>query len=165
MDTTKERRIRLYFDISIIGKGIISAAEIVAGLFAFVIPVSVVTGFVGAWAQQELGEEPGDYIATQLDHIAHQLSFASSTFIALYLLSRGLVKLLLIIAMLKNRLWAYPASLALIGAFMAYQCYQIVITHSVLIVLLTLFDFVVVYFIWREYQVLREHAITLIAPR
>lgn len=157
MDTVQERRLRLYFDISIIGKGIVSAAEIVAGVVAFFIPVSTIADLVGGWARGELGEDPGDFIATQLDHLAHQLAFTSSTFIALYLLSRGLVKFVLIIAMLRNQLWAYPWSLAVIGAFVLYQIYQIVTAYSVAIVLLTLFDFVVMYFIWREYQVLKSH--------
>jgi uncharacterized membrane protein len=91
--------------------------------------------------------------------LSAQLSAASVTFIAVYLLSRGLIKVALIAAMLKRMLWAYPAALVVIGLFVLYQLYQIAATHSWFIVLLTIFDLIVMYFIWREYEVLRFEGI------
>jgi uncharacterized membrane protein len=108
------------------------------------------------YAEGELAENSTDFIATQLAHVAQQLSFAGSTFIAFYLLSRGLIKLLLVVALLKNQLWAYPASLVVLGLFVAYQCYQLTAGFSALLLALTVFDLIVMWFIWREYQVLRS---------
>jgi len=157
MESAQVRRsIRLYFDVSVILKGLISFVEVVAGILAFFIPVSVLTNFLLNIAGGELIEQPNDFFAQLLSHSAQQLSLTSGTFIAIYLLSRGLVKLLLVVALLKNQLWAYPTSLVVIGAFVCYQVYQFAVGHSLFIVLLTVFDFIVMYFIWREYQILRE---------
>ena len=156
METTEEKQeIRRYFRLSIFIKGAISFAEICAGVLALFIPVSLVTDFVAHLAQGELGEDPHSFIATHLVTLAHQYSVASGTFIAFYLFSRGLIKLALIVALFKNKLWAYPWSLGVLGLFVLYQLYEIVTTHSSVVVGITLFDLVVMYFIWREYRIVR----------
>jgi uncharacterized membrane protein len=139
-------------------KGAVSLAEVVAGIAILFIPVTYLTDIVANYAQRELALEQGDFIATHLLHLAQQFSVVSGTFIAVYLLSRGLVKVVLIWAMLKSKLWAYPSALVVLGLFVLYQLYQITSGFSWLLVALTLFDFVVMYFIWREYQVLKFEA-------
>lgn len=151
----KQKQIREYFRIGVFLKGAVSLIEIIGGALALFFPVSSVTNFVVGLAQGELAEEPGDFIATHLITLAHQFSFASSTFIAIYLLSRGLIKLGLVVALLKNKLWAYPSSLVVLGLFVVYQLYQIATTFSMLLVALTVFDLIVMWFIWREYEVVR----------
>lgn len=153
----QEHRIREYFLVSVIIKGVISFAETVAGIAAFFIPVATVSDAILRYANGELVENSHDFIATQLTHLAHDFAFASSTFIGLYLLSRGFVKLLLIIGLLKNQLWAYPSSLAVIGLFVLYQIYQIITGFSGLLVALTIFDLFVMWSIWEEYKVVRSH--------
>lgn len=151
----EEKRISLYFHISILIKGAISLAEIAAGIVVLFVPVTFFTNLVIGLAQSELAQEPGDFIATHLTHVAQDFALTSSAFIAIYLLSRGLVKVVLIAALLKNKLWAYPASLVVLGLFVLYQIYQITTGFSWLLVALTIFDFIVMYFIWREYQILK----------
>ena len=153
----QEKRITEYFRIGIFIKGALSLIEIIAGTLALFVPVSSVTNFVIALAQGELIEEPGDFIATHSLQLAQQFSITGGTFIAIYLLSRGLIKLALIFALLKNQLWAYPASLVVLGLFVLYQLYQIMITGSVLLAALTIFDLIVIWFIWKEYEVVRSH--------
>lgn len=149
-----ERQVRLYFDISVFLKGFVSFVEVVAGTLAFFVPVSAVTDFLIRTVGDELSEH-SDVLGGYLIHSAQALSVQSGTFIALYLLSRGLIKLLLVVALFKNQLWAYPSSLVVLGAFVAYQCYQFAAGHSLFIAALTIFDLVVMYFIWREWRVLK----------
>ena len=151
----QENRIRLYFRVSVFLKGTFSLVEVIAGTLAFFIPVSSITNVVIAIAQGELIEDPSDFVATHLLAFAQQFSITSGTFIAIYLLSRGLIKLVLVGALLKNQLWAYPSSLIVLGLFVLYQLYQIMMTHSLPLILLTLFDLIVMWFVWREYEVVR----------
>jgi uncharacterized membrane protein len=155
----QEERIGEYFRISVFIKGAVSLIEIIAGVLAFFVPVSSLTDLVVRLAQGELAEEPGDFIATHLVALAHQFSFASGVFIGVYLLSRGVVKFALVVALLKNKLWAYPTSLVVLGLFVLYQIYQIVIAFSALLVFLTILDLIVMWFIWREYEVVRFHTV------
>ncbi len=156
--TEQEKRITLYFRISVFMKGLVALLEIIGGVLALFIPVSYITDFVVHFAQAELIEDPNDFIAAHLFQYAQQFSVTSGTFIAFYLLSRGLIKMLLVVGLLKNQLWAYPSSLIVLGLFIIYQIYQIAIVFSAFLVGLTIFDFFVMWFIWREWEVVRFEA-------
>jgi len=153
----QEQRIKRYFQISVFIKGLISFFEVITGILVLVVPPARITGWVIVLAQRELVGEPKDFIATHILAIMQQFSLASGAIIAVYLLTRGLIKLGLVIALLKNQLWAYPASLVILGLFIVYQLYELFVGHSGLILLITIFDFIVVYLIWREYVIIREH--------
>ena len=84
-------------------------------------------------------------------------SVAQHHFYAFYLLSHGLIKSLLVIGLLRERLWAYPASFAVFGAFIAYQLYRFTFTHDIGLVLLSIFDLFVIYLAVHEYRLLRRH--------
>jgi len=73
-------------------------------------------------------------------------------------LSHGIVKLALVAGLLANRLWAYPASLAVMSLFIVYQLYRFSFTHSAGLIVLSLFDGVVMVLIWHEYRLMRRHA-------
>jgi len=70
-------------------------------------------------------------------------------------LSHGLAKVVLVVALLRNQLWAYPATIALLGAFIAYQLYRLSYRLTLGLTLLTIFDAFVVWLTWREYKVKR----------
>jgi uncharacterized membrane protein len=73
-------------------------------------------------------------------------------FASLYLLSHGLVKAVLVICLWMNKLWAYPLTIAVFAAFVIYQIYRFTHTHSVALVILTLFDLLLIFLTWKEYQ-------------
>lgn len=154
----QEKRISLYFRISVLAKGAISLAETLAGIALLFIPVSYFLDLIAHYAEAELHEDSTSFIASHLLQLSHEAALVSGTFIALYLLSRGLIKVVLIWAMLKHKLWAYPSSLALLGLLIMYQMYEFFTTHSYVLVALSIFDLVVMYFIWREYQILKYEA-------
>jgi len=100
-------------------------------------------------------EDPNDFVANTLLSAVQRISVSSQHFAALYLLSHGAVKVFLVIGLLRNRSWAYPAALAVFSAFILYQVYRFTLTHSLGLVALTVFDLAVMWLIWREYR-LRE---------
>jgi uncharacterized membrane protein len=157
VETIQERHIRIYFQISVLIKGLISLLEVIGGLVVIWVPVAFFTDWIIGISQHHLTKDPGNFIAAHTLQLAQEFAAASGSFIAIYLISRGLIKLLLIIALLKNKLWAYPASGVVLGLFIIYQLYEIVVAYSLLMTLVTVFDFVVMYFIWREYKVLKQH--------
>ncbi|WP_337128019.1 DUF2127 domain-containing protein [Mesorhizobium sp. Cs1321R2N1] len=65
----------------------------------------------------------------------------------------------LVAALLKRRLWAYPASLAALLLFIIYQLYRFSYTHSAGLIVLTLFDLLVVWLVWHEYRLVQSHKI------
>lgn len=149
----EERNIYELFRISVLLKGLISVVEVVAGALILFIPPAIFIA-LSTWF---IGFIPGGFLSEHI--MAEVLKYTSGTavFLSLYLLSRGLIKSFLIWALLKNKLWAYPASLVVLSLFLIYQVYQIATQHSVLVVGITLFDIVVMYFIWREYKIVQAH--------
>jgi uncharacterized membrane protein len=146
------------FRYSILLKGAFSLFEVLGGILIFFVSPELVLRLAALLTHDELSEDPADLISNYLLHAAGQYSPHTEIFIGIYLLSRGLIKLGLITALLKEKFWAYPASIVVLGIFVLYQFYQIWHTHSLVIVAVTLFDLLVIYFIYREWKRLKGAA-------
>lgn len=85
------------------------------------------------------------------------LTGSAVLYAALYLLAHGAVKVVLVVALLRNRLWAYPWMIAVLLAFIAYQLYQLAVSPTAGLVALTVFDAFVVLLTWHEYGRQRRH--------
>ena len=103
-------------------------------------PRSRLHHLVVAATQGELSEDPHDLIATRLLHTANGLTGDAVLFGAIYLLLHGVVKVVLVVALLQNRLWAYPWMIGVLLAFIGYQIYRISLHPTVGLVGLTIFD-------------------------
>ncbi len=151
-----ERRIHQVFVISVLLKGVDALIECASGVVLFFISTGTIVGWVNFLTQEELIEDPRDFIATHLLTMAQHLSVGAKTFYAAYLLSHGLIKALLVWGLLKEKLLAYPLSLAAIGGFIVYQLYRYSYTHSLGLIVLTVFDLFVMVLIWHEWHILKQ---------
>ena len=138
-------------------KGVHAVVECVGGIALALIGTSTIADLANAITQEELIEDPNDFVATRLLALAQNFSVETKHFYAFYLLSHGVVKLLLVIGLLRSKLWSYPASLIVLGIFIVYQLYRFSYTHGAGLIVLTLFDIVVMGLIWHEYNLVRRH--------
>ncbi|PHP64699.1 hypothetical protein CSC94_23005 [Zhengella mangrovi] len=152
-----ERRIHHIFQISVILKGLHALIECASGVALFMVSGQTVAHWVELLTQEELIEDPRDLIATSLLDAAQHLSVGTQSFYAFYLLSHGLVKVFLVAGLLKEKLWAYPASLFVLSGFVAYQIYRYSYTQGVGLIVLTVFDLVIMWLVWHEWRVLEKH--------
>ena len=152
-----ERRIHQIFRISVLLKGAHALVECIGGLVLTVVSTSTLTSLVNALTQDELIEDPNDFVAVHLLSLAQNFTVGTQHFYAFYLLSHGVVKVFLVIGLLRNKLWAYPVSLVVLGLFIAYQLYRFSYTHGVGLIVLTVFDVFVMELIWHEYRLVRRH--------
>lgn len=152
-----ERRIHRIFEISIILKGLHALVECLGGIALYLVSTATIAGWVEVLTQEELIEDPRDLVANMLLDAAQHLSVGTETFYAFYLLSHGLVKVLLVVGLLKEKLWAYPASLVVLGVFVAYQFYRYSFTHSLGLIVLSVFDVFVMVLVWHEWRLLRRY--------
>lgn len=153
----QERTIYYAFRTSILIKGAISAAEILVGGILFFISFEALAHFGVRISAPFLPDSLFAWVAHEVALLSLEVATIPPLFVALYIFSRGLIKLVLIAALLRNMLWAYPSSLCVMGAFLLYQFYQIAAEGSAIIVAITLFDIVVMYFIWREWRIVEAH--------
>ena len=152
-----EKTIHRLFEWGIWLKGLHSLIEIVGGILIAAISTNAIVTFVTDLTADELMRNPDDVVANYLMQAAAQLSVAQKSFAAFYLLSHGVAKLFLVVGLIRNRLWAYPASLVVLALFIVYQIYRYTLTHAVGLLLLTVFDLVVIWLILHEYRVVRQH--------
>ena len=152
MKIPNEKSIHVVFEISLALKGVFALAEIGAGIFVYFTTPQFLLGLVYAITRTELVEDPRDFIANYLSHAAQALSVNSQHFVALYLLSHGLIKLWLIVGLWRKKLGYYPAAIAVFGLFIFYQLYRYSLSHSASLLALTALDVVVIGLTWFEYQ-------------
>jgi len=118
-----------------------------------------------ALTAHELGQDPHDRIANYILHTTAHLSSGTTLFGAIYLLSHGISKVVLVTFVLRGRLWAYPWLMGLLGAFIAYQLYVIaLVKFSSWLLALTVFDAFLVWLTWREYLARRAEQAHAAAP-
>lgn len=152
----KDKTIHLLFDISLLAKFVDGVLEIVGGILLFLVNPDQINHIVRLLTQNELSEEPNDFVASHLLDAANHLSTGSKVFIAIFLLWHGVVKVGLVWALFRKHLWAYPVAMIAFGLFVVYQIYRYAHTHSVWLLVLTTLDVFVIIIAWLEYKRLRR---------
>ena len=144
------------FRITVTLKGLDGLLEIIGGIALLLVSPVSIQGFVRFLTAHELAQDPHDFIAAHLLHSASGLSRSATVYGGVYLLSHGVTKVVLVVLVLKDKLWAYPLMIAVIGVFIVYQIYRLTYKPTFGLMLLTLFDLLVVWLTWREYDIKRR---------
>lgn len=150
-----ERGLHTVFTVSILVKGFLAFVETLSGVGVLFITPKSLESVILFFSQGELAENPSDAFVQYLLHAAHSYSVGGQTFAALYLLSHGIAKLVLVVLLLRKKLWAYPASIVVLWLFIAYQQYRYVVHPSSWLLLLTALDLFVIYLIHHEYKTVK----------
>jgi uncharacterized membrane protein len=150
-----EKQIHLLFKIGVALKGLDGAVEAVVGVALFFTSTASLRNLVDWLTQGELEEDPNDFIANHLVDFFHHLSINTEHFAAIYLLAYGLVKIGLVAGLLREKLWAYPTALIVLGLFLGYQIYRFSHNHSPGLAFVSLLDLIILAVIWRDYQYLK----------
>lgn len=146
----------LLFRTSVILKGLDALFEIVGGIALWVVSPSLIVRLTAILTQDEIAEDRHDLVANYFRHAAGRLSLSGQHFMAIYLLTHGIIKIFAVVALLKNKLWGYPLSIFVFGGFIVYQIYRFTLTGGIGLIALTLFDLVVICLIWLEYRAVKS---------
>ena len=133
-------------------KGIDGILEIVGGLVLLLVSQPKLGQLVTFLTQHELAEDPRDWIAGHLRDAVNQLSPNTKLFASMYLLTHGVIKLFLMVALLRGWPWSYRPAIAFLLAFIGYQAYQLTLHFSLALLLISVLDAVIVLLVWREYR-------------
>ena len=145
------------FEGGILLKGISGALELLGGLLLLFVSPASVHYFIATITQRELIEDPRDKVAHLLLTSTQQFTNSTRVFLILYLWIHAIIKLIAVVGILRNQLWAYPFSLITLGMLMLYQLYSIIFVRPTLgMIALTVFDVLILGLIWREYGRVRS---------
>ena len=145
-------KLHVAFRIGVILKGLNGLLELISGILLLVLPPSAIQRFVVGLTHNELSRDPNDFIATHLRAAAEHLSVGGKTFAAIYLLSHGVIKGVLVYALLRDELWAFPSAIAVFTGFGVYQMYRYVVQPSGWLIALTVLDVIVILLTWAEWR-------------
>ncbi len=149
------RVIHTVFRAGIIAKGVDGALEVIGGLLMLFVRPETIGNLVRLLTEHELSTDPRDIIANFLLRSAGHISESAKLLSSLYLLSHGVIKVLLVISLWNRKLSAYPAAIIFFIAFIAYQLYRWSFSHSPWLIILSVFDCAVVALTWTEYMTVR----------
>jgi uncharacterized membrane protein len=143
------------FNVTLVLKGLDGVLELVGGILLLIITPDAINRLAERLTQHELSEDPNDFIAHHLLHLTSNLH-KTQFFGALYLLTHGLVKIVIVVGLLRREHWAYYVAFVFLGGFVIYQVYRMAYAPSVGLALLTVFDLVIIWLTWREFQRMRR---------
>jgi uncharacterized membrane protein len=163
----RERRLEaLTFRITLLLKGLDGLLEVVGGALLLLLRPAQIQGVAQFLTSGELQEDPRDFIATHVLAASSSLEHGGLSLLgALYLLSHGIVKVVLVWAVLRDRLWAYPTIVVFLLVFIAYQLYAMVVHFTIGLLLLTLLDALVIWLTIREYGRLKRSRADRASPK
>jgi uncharacterized membrane protein len=151
----KARLRELLFRWSVILKGLDALLELIGGFALWVIHPGFIVNVVHFLTQDEIAEDPHDLVANFLRHEAGRFSLSSEHFMAIYLIAHGIIKVLVVATLLKNKVWAYPLATIVFGGFILYQLYRFTLTGGLGLIALSLFDLVVIWLVWLEFRAVK----------
>jgi uncharacterized membrane protein len=152
----RQHHIHQLFEVSVTLKGLHALLELITGAAILALSPVQVANFFLQFAEREQARGAPGFIADFLLSVARGVQHGGQHFAGIYLLAVGLINMGLVIGLLTRSLWSFPAALAALALLMAYQIYRYTHTRALALILLTLFDAAVWWFVWNEYRFLRS---------
>jgi uncharacterized membrane protein len=141
------------YEIGIIIKGFDGTVELIGGFLVLFLSPNSIHGIVRFLTERSLQENPHGYFSNHIVKIGFDLTHGSHIFAALFLITHGLVKVVLVTCLLLNKMWAYPWALGALWAFLIYQIYLLATNPTFFMAFLFVLDAIIIYLVGREWKV------------
>jgi len=149
---------RQVFRLGVFVKGVDGILEAIGGVILFLVKPETIDRVLIFFTMSELVEDPKDIFANYLSNLVGNFSVSTQMFSAAYLMFYGIIKVVLVVSLLKNKQWAYPWAIIFLLTFITYQLYRFSHTLSGTLLVLTVIDILVVTLVWREYSIIKREA-------
>ena len=148
----KRSMLHYLFELGVSLKFLNGVLEVIGGfVLLFTTPQSL-SKLAATLLTNELFEDPKDLVAKTLLHATQDLSASTQFFASIYLLVHGIVKVGLVVALWKKKLWAYPLAGVVLVLFTIYQVYLYAHSRSPFQLFLTAVDVLILLLLWSEYR-------------
>lgn len=146
------------YKLGVVVKGFDGLVEVTAGIALFLSPGIVhktLSGLAGTAHHHH--SHTAQFIATYVARLDGDLAKSGLTFLIVFLIGHGLVKLVLVYCLLRRLVCAYPYALGVLGLFLVYQLYVIVRDPTAIgMWLFSALDAVIIWLVYGEWRDLRE---------
>lgn len=158
--TRGARRTEQLFKVALLVKGIDGAAELIGAVALLLISGDLVNRLIADVLARDLLGPPDGSLARHFVSGTAEFASGNRTFAIVYLALHGVVKLLLVAALLRKWLPAYPVAVVVLGLFVIYEVYRAFTTGSVLLPFLAALDVAIIVLVIREYRLLRRQRVS-----
>jgi uncharacterized membrane protein len=149
------------FKVAIAVKGIDGALQLLGALLLAVIPPTLITGVANTIITRDLLGDPNGTLSTHLSTAADHFANGNTRWFAIiYLFAHGVIKLALVWALVKQIMPAFPVAVVVLAAFVVYEVWRAVHTHSIALPIFAAIDVVIIVMVIREYLKLRRERAT-----
>jgi uncharacterized membrane protein len=148
------------FRIALLVKAIDGAAELIGAVILLVVPGSAVHRIVGDILARDLLGRPDGTLARHFVAGTSEFVSGNRSFAVLYLGLHGVLKLVLVVALLRKWLPAYPVAVLVLGAFVVFEVLRAIHTGSLVLPFLAALDVAIIVMVIREYAVLRRERLS-----
>ena len=138
------------FEYAILIKGLFGVLETISGFLILFISKGALNNISAVLIDSELSEDPRDFLINIAAQGLYSLSVNIKFFVIAYLVLHGLLNIFLTVQLYRNKIWAYMFAIVVILVFVSYQIYRIFLYHSVILIVVTIFDLLLVALIWHE---------------
>jgi uncharacterized membrane protein len=149
---TQSKLAHRVFWIGIFFKAFNGLLETAGGFLLLTVSSQAITDFTYMLLWPELAEDPNDWLANHLLTWVFHLSTDSRVFAIVYLLVHGIVKLVIVAAIWFSQLWAYWMAGIVFSLFVIYQVIDFAVTHSMMMLFLTVVDLIIIALLPPEYR-------------
>lgn len=146
---------RLY-TFSILAKGFDGTVELLIGIWLLLWPASL-HGLLEHMYGVEAGWHStlGHLMAQGTERLDHELYGGVLTMAILFFISHGVIKLILVYALIKRIMWAFPWALGALGLFLVAQVYVLWKQPTLGMAFLAFLDAAIIVIVWGEWQKLK----------
>lgn len=155
----QKNMVHIGFNIGLLLKGIGALAEIAGGLSLLFLTPGRLNKLIVLITKGELSEDPHDFWVNYLVTFGHSFSVKIWQFVLLYMLSHGIIKMIVVLLLRREKLWAFPLSIAVFSFFIIYQIIHYTKSHSVFLLFLTVLDIFMILFTILEYRRMKQKPI------
>jgi len=136
-------------------KGIFGIIELITGFGLLLVGKKSLNNVMLWLVDLEPFERHPRLLDSTTKFIAEHILGSLHTLIALYMIVHGLVAIAVVIALVHKKLWAFPTAGIILALFIIYQIYRLALVFSLALLIFTLIDIVIIYFLRYEYKRVR----------
>lgn len=96
------------FRVSVTLKGFDGVLEAIGGVLLLLLSPNSIEDLARTLTEHELSQDPHDFIARHVLQATGGLQHGTTVYAGIYLLSHGLAKVAVVVAVLRDRLWPIP---------------------------------------------------------
>ena len=139
----QQRRIYQIFQITVVLKGLHGIVEIIGGFALALFSTDAILRLL--------------YRFRHHDVVTRHFNTGEHHYYVFFFLSHGVLNLAVAVLLLLEKLWAYPAAIAILVLFIILQMFRFTHVHDPGLVLFSILDVIVIALAVHEYRLLRKH--------